>query len=117
MIMYYDRHGDAIVQFHNKHLFDMKGKPLAFIYHNAIFNLQGKLLGYCGNGWICDKRNDSVLYTDTHFGGPIPPIHKIPPIPAIPVIPPVPPIPPIPPIPPTQSFSWSRLTAKDFFNQ
>lgn len=117
MIIYYDRNGNAIVQFHDKHLFDMKGNPLAFICHNAVFNLQGKLLGYFGNGWICDKQNNAVLYTDIHFGGPMPPLHKIPPVPAIPMIPPVPPIPSIPPVPPIQSFSWSSLTAMDFFYQ
>ena len=41
MIMYYDRHGDAIVQFHNKHLFDVKGNPLAFIYHMLFLICKG----------------------------------------------------------------------------
>ena len=97
MIMYYDKHGNAIVHLQNNHLFDLRGKPLAFVSNKAVFNLRGKHLGYIEDGWIRDKRSCAVLYTDGHIGyGPIPPI---------------------PPIPPVASASWSSMNATEFFNQ
>ncbi|MBQ5825621.1 MAG: hypothetical protein IIW48_12560 [Clostridia bacterium] len=118
MTMYYDKHGYAIVHLQNKHLFDMKGKPVAFIYNKAVYNLRGKLLGYADHGWIRDKHNHAVLYTDNYSGfGPLPPVHYVAPIPCILAVPPVPPIPPIAPIPPVASSNWSVLSADAYFNQ
>ena len=46
MTMYYDKCGYAVVNLQNQHLFDLSWNPLALIYNNAVYNLQGNLLGY-----------------------------------------------------------------------
>ena len=118
MVIYYNKRGKASVYFQNKHIFDLKGIPLAFVNNNAVYNLRGKHLGYFENGWIRDKYNRAVLYTDSYTGfGPVPPIHEIAPIPSIPAIPPIPPIPPIAPIPPVATSTWSTIDALEFFGQ
>ena len=97
-------------------MFTITGTPVAFIRNGTVFDFSARLLGYYSNGWIRDKNGYAVLFTDDHSGvGPIPPIHEIPPFPAIPSIPPIPPMTPIPPFPPIPSYSWSSISAEDFF--
>ena len=90
-IFFYSKKGKAIVFQKDNFIFSLKGKPLAFIKNNAIFSFKAKHLGYFQDGWIRDKKNNAVMYSDNHSGtGPIPPIHEIAPIPYIPSIPPIP---------------------------
>lgn len=65
---YYSKEGKTIIYQIGEYLYTIKGKPVAFLSEGAVFTINGHLLGYYGDGWIRDKRNNAVMFTDNCSG-------------------------------------------------
>ncbi len=97
-------------------VYNEKGDPAAAIVKGAVLALDGKHLGWYGDGWLRDKEGKCVGFSEpTGKGGPNPPKAKRPTPPARKQDPPDPPEPGELPEHPPRRPLWSDLSDKEFF--
>jgi len=61
-------------------LYTYGGRPVGYIFEDAIFNFQGRILGWYLDGWVIDFDGTRVFFTKESKGGPNTPIKGIQPI-------------------------------------
>jgi hypothetical protein len=113
----FDRKGKTIAWLMEGVLFNLGGRPIAFLSKNSVVSYRAKYLGVLDKGFIRDRSGHAVAFLRGASGGPMPPVPQVPPVPPVPQIPPVPPVSPIAPAPAVQSLSWSTLAWESFLNQ
>ena len=117
IMIFYNEHGKAIAfSDDNEHIYLFSGQPVAYIFEDAVYNFNGKQLGWLERGWVRDLNGCCVFFSENANGsGPIKLIKQITPIKPIKQILPIKSIRNIKKIKPINQSSWSTLSGT-FFN-
>ena len=71
---FYDSHGKAIAYLHDDgiHIYLFNGRPVAYLYGDAVYGFNGHQFGWFEDGWIRDLNGCCVFFTENATGsGPV----------------------------------------------
>jgi hypothetical protein len=97
-----------------RHVFDLKGSPVAFLNEDSLISYSGRHLGFFDRGLFRDHRGKVVAFLPGGKGGPALPVLETAPNPPAPARLPTLPGPPTPPTPPIPFLSWSKADWQQF---
>ena len=117
---FYDSHGKAIAYLHDDgiHLYLFNGRPVAYLYGDAVYGFNGHQFGWFEDGWIRDLNGCCVFFTENATGsGPVKPVKCVKPVKGAKYAKPAKCAKYAKQAKAAKSLSWSRLSGNQFFEQ
>ena len=111
----YNRMGRPVGWITTRHIFDLKGSPVAFLDGDSVVSFSGRHLGFFDRGLFRDQRGDVVAFLSGAKGGPaLPPVPEVAPNPPAPINLPILPRLSNRPIAPIPFMNWSQTDWRQF---
>ena len=117
MKLIYGKTGKTVGWLQDNGIYDLKGKPQAFVLKKTVFNYQGVYLGYLKSGYFRDESGDAVAFLEGANDGPVTPVPEIPPVEPVPTAIPVTPAPTTPKVKSVPTYNWSKLSWVDYLRE
>ena len=106
----YDQRGrvHAWLDFDRDNILDLRGKHLAFIADDSVYNWRGQHIGWWIDGCVRDPSNAAAYFiADAGSIGVVKPVKAVRPVQPVKAVPPVRPVKQVKPVKPVKKLTWS----------